>query len=101
WLRFRGGKGVATLIGILFGLSWLTGILSCASWLVVAAIFRISSLSALVMVLLAPLWLFVTGARDALWLGVLLSLLTLYTHRANIARLLAGREPRIGARQDR
>ncbi|HEU0221615.1 MAG TPA: glycerol-3-phosphate 1-O-acyltransferase PlsY [Paracoccaceae bacterium] len=96
WLGFRGGKGVATFIGILAGLSWGAGALACLTWLGMAAALRYSSLSALVMALLSPVWLYLVGARDALWLGVLLTIAIFLTHRANIARLFAGTEPRIG-----
>ncbi|MEL6233851.1 MAG: glycerol-3-phosphate 1-O-acyltransferase PlsY [Pseudomonadota bacterium] len=98
WLRFRGGKGVATYLGVLFGLSWPVGLAACATWGLMALVARISSLAAIVTVLTAPVWLFLAGGRDAVWALVLLSALVLARHSANIARLLAGREPRIGSR---
>lgn len=99
WLGFRGGKGVATFLGVLFGLTWPAGLLACLTWLAVAALGRISSASALVAAASAPLWLYLLDSRDALWLVVLLALAIFATHRANIARLLAGTEPRIGGRR--
>lgn len=98
WLRFRGGKGVATHLGILFGLGWAAGLLACATWGSVAARTRLSSLSALVMAATAPLWLLLTGQGAAVLLAIVLGLAVFATHRANIARLLAGTEPRIGKR---
>jgi glycerol-3-phosphate acyltransferase PlsY len=98
WLGFRGGKGVATFIGILFGLAWVAGLAACATWAAVAAVSRISSLSALAMAALAPVWLHLSGARDSVWIAVLLALAIFLTHRTNIGRLLAGTEPRIGQR---
>jgi acyl phosphate:glycerol-3-phosphate acyltransferase len=96
WLGFRGGKGVATFLGVLFGLTWAAGVIACLTWLAVAALTRISSASALVAAALAPVVLFALDERDALWVGVLLALAIVLTHRANIARLIAGTEPRIG-----
>lgn len=98
WLGFRGGKGVATYLGVLFGLGWIGGVAACMTWLAGAAAFRISSAAALVMAASAPAWLFLSGGRDAVWAAVALSVLIFLTHRANIARLLAGTEPRIGKR---
>jgi len=96
WLGFRGGKGVATHLGTLIALAWPAGLLACATWIVVAAVSRISSLSALVAVAAAPLWLALTGRAEAAALAIALAGLVWLRHRANIARLLAGTEPRIG-----
>ena len=107
WLRFRGGKGVATFIGITLGLFWPVGILTCASWLTAALVFRISSLAALVAALATPFYFVFWYAegfdlwpgRDMLLYGIasaLLALLIFFTHRANIRRLLAGTEPKLG-----
>ncbi|GIX15651.1 MAG: hypothetical protein KatS3mg118_3610 [Paracoccaceae bacterium] len=90
---------MATFLGVLFGLTWPAGLLACLTWLAVAALGRISSASALVAAASAPLWLYLLDSRDALWLVVLLALAIFATHRANIARLLAGTEPRIGGRR--
>ena len=97
WLRFRGGKGVATYIGILIGLVWQAAVFFCAVWLAVAALTRYSSLAALVASALTPAFLWWRGdPRDAI-LFSLLSLLLWIMHRANIARLIGGTEGKIGA----
>ena len=96
WLNFKGGKGVATLLGALFGLHWPTGLIFCAVWLGAAAIWRYSSLSALIASLVAPVALFVSGQGGAaLVVGVMAAILW-RKHRENIARLVAGEESRIG-----
>jgi len=96
WLKFKGGKGVATYIGLLIGLYWPGAVIFCAVWLVVAFASRYSSLAALVASALTPvaLWLMQKPAAAALFL--LLTALLWMMHRANIARLLAGTESRIG-----
>ncbi|WP_113912404.1 glycerol-3-phosphate 1-O-acyltransferase PlsY [Roseovarius dicentrarchi] len=98
WLGFRGGKGVATFLGVALALAWPVGLLCCATWLATAAITRISSLSALVAAVSAPVWMLVLGYWSMLVLGILLAALILWRHSANIARLRAGTEPRIGAK---
>ena len=97
--RFRGGKGVATACGVLFGFNVLLGLGTLATWIVIALFFRLSSLAALVAALFAPafaFWLF--GLANVLWAVLLISALLLWRHRANIARLVAGEESRIGAK---
>ncbi len=96
YLRFRGGKGVATFLGILLAIHPLTGLAACATWLVTALIFRISSLAALVAALSAPLWLWAFDLKTTTGLAVLLAALIWARHAANIRRMLAGTEPRIG-----
>lgn len=96
WLRFNGGKGVATFLGTLLALSWPVGLACCATWLATAVVTRISSLSALVASLSALLWLVIFGQPQIILLAVLLSAILFYRHKANIARLFAGTEPRIG-----
>ncbi len=98
WLGFRGGKGVATFLGVMLALAWPVGLLCCATWLVTAVITRISSLSALVAAVSAPVWMLVLGYISMLVLGVLLAVLILWRHSANIARIRVGTEPRIGAK---
>jgi glycerol-3-phosphate acyltransferase PlsY len=98
WLRFNGGKGVATYAGVLLGIAWPVALACIGIWVAMAAIFRISSLSALAASLAAPMILLVMGARLEAVLFAVLSLLLWFTHRANIGRLLAGTEPKIGAR---
>lgn len=99
WLGFRGGKGVATFLGTLLALAWPVGLAACATWAVTAAISRISSLSALVAAGLAPVWLLIFGRGQMLVLVVILAALVFLRHGANIARLRAGTEPRIGAKK--
>ncbi len=96
WLGFRGGKGVAVFLGIVLGLNLYAGLLCCAAWLVVAVIFRMSSLAALLMSLSAPVWLWLMGERGAIWAAVLLVVLIWQKHGDNIGRILAGTEPKIG-----
>ncbi|HMA89746.1 MAG TPA: glycerol-3-phosphate 1-O-acyltransferase PlsY [Burkholderiales bacterium] len=99
--RFRGGKGVATAAGVLLGLYGWLGLATLATWAIVVAFFRISSLAALAAALFAPLyawWLF--GLRPVLPVVVVIAGLLAWRHRANIGRLLAGTEPRIGSKGD-
>jgi acyl phosphate:glycerol-3-phosphate acyltransferase len=97
WLGFRGGKGVATFLGILLALAWPVGLAACATWAVTAAVTRISSLSALVAAALSSLWLMLLGEGRMILLVVLLTVLVYARHWANLQRLKAGTEPRIGA----
>jgi glycerol-3-phosphate acyltransferase PlsY len=98
WLRFKGGKGVSTYIGILLGLVWPAAIAFCLVWLLVAFVSRYSSLSALVASVATPLLLWWDGYGQELQLFLLLTVLLWYTHRGNIARLMAGTETKIGHR---
>ncbi|MBI1384404.1 MAG: glycerol-3-phosphate 1-O-acyltransferase PlsY [Rhizobiales bacterium] len=99
WLGFRGGKGVATFIGVLLGWTWPAAVGFCALWLAVAAATRYSSLAALVSAALAPVLVHVLAGQPLLTVAsTLLSLLLVIRHRANIERLLAGTESRIGGR---
>ncbi|WP_332683501.1 glycerol-3-phosphate 1-O-acyltransferase PlsY [Bosea sp. (in: a-proteobacteria)] len=97
WLRFKGGKGVATYLGILIGLKWPVAVTFAAIWLSIAYLSRYSSLSALVATLLTPLllWFWVREPQMAGMMAVL-SLLLWFMHRENISRLLTGREGKIG-----
>ncbi len=97
WLRFKGGKGVATFLGIALALNPAVGALACASWIVVAAIFRFSSAAALVAVALSPLYFWWFGQDQLVQLSLLLAVVIWLKHYDNIRRLLAGEEPRIGA----
>jgi glycerol-3-phosphate acyltransferase PlsY len=99
WLGFKGGKGVATFLGLMLALSWPVGVACCATWLVVAAIFRYSSLAALVAAALSPVYALVFADREGAVLAAACLVLILIRHRANIARLRAGTEPRIGGRK--
>ena len=96
WLKFAGGKGVATVLGVYLALSLPLGALACATWLITALILRISSLSALVAAASAMIWVVVLGLSHMLWLAAALSALIFWRHRSNISRLLQGTEPRIG-----
>lgn len=96
WLRFRGGKGVATFLGVMLALAPIVGLIACATWAATAAAFRVSSLAALVAAALTPLWLLLIGPPHSAWLGVVMALLVFIRHHANIRRLLDGAEPRIG-----
>jgi len=98
WLKFKGGKGVATYIGLLIGLHWPAAIVFCIVWLIVAAASRYSSLSALVASALTPLGLWLAGQPDVATLFLLLTVLLWVMHRANIERLLNGNEGKIGAK---
>ena len=95
WLGFKGGKGVATNIGILFGLYWPLGLIFLAVWLAMAFLFRFSSLSALTASALSPLGAGLVGKTNLILPLLLLALLIWFMHRANIARLLKGEEAKI------
>jgi glycerol-3-phosphate acyltransferase PlsY len=103
WLRFKGGKGVATFIGVLLGIAWPVGLIFCAVWLFIAYLQKFSSLAALTAAVTAPIFAYVTWLMG--WTAVdgtkfaatvaLLTLVLIYNHRANIGRLLNGTEPKI------
>ena len=95
WLGFKGGKGMATAIGVLLGLSWPVGVITCALWLLVAALFRYSSLATLLSILGGAIvsWWFVPAIAPVIGL---LTVLVWVKHHANIRRLLGGTEPKIG-----
>lgn len=96
WLKFRGGKGVATLIGIGFGLYWPLGLVYALVWLAVAAIFRFSSLAGMTGAAALPIAAFAFGRTDLIWVFVVTLAFVLLKHRGNIQRLMAGTEPKIG-----
>ena len=98
WLGFRGGKGVATFLGLMLALAWPVGLATCLTWLATAALSRYSSLSALVAAATSTFWMVFLGQPGAFLLGVLLTLVVFWRHRANIRRLRAGTEPKIGAK---
>ena len=99
WLRFKGGKGVATFLGTLLALSWPVGLAVCGTWLAAAAIFRMSSLAALVAAASAGMWVFAFGSGRMLFLVLILTILVYVRHWANIERIKAGTEPKIGAKK--
>lgn len=96
WLRFKGGKGVATFLGTVIALNWPLGLIACATWALTAAITRISSLSALLAAALAPVFACGLGRTDIAAVAAFMAVLIFIRHHANISRLLAGTEPRIG-----
>jgi len=111
WLGFRGGKGVATALGLLLAAAWPIGALACLTWLAVAALFRFSSLAALAAIALAPIYAF--AADRLLWpewgsavvyaqvakLALAVAVLVWIRHAGNIRRLLSGTEPKIGRKK--
>ena len=96
WLKFRGGKGVATSIGILLATAWPVGIVACLVWLATAFLFRYSSLAALAAITAAPIASWFAAGRTVALLALFLAVLVWWRHRANVERLLKGTEPRIG-----
>ncbi|MEZ5754890.1 MAG: glycerol-3-phosphate 1-O-acyltransferase PlsY [Paracoccaceae bacterium] len=96
WLGFKGGKGVATFLGILLALVWPIGLLACATWAATAALTRISSASALAASALSPGFLAFAGYSDMVLLALLLAALVWIRHAANIRRMRDGTEPKIG-----
>ena len=98
WLSFKGGKGVATYIGLLIGLDWQAALLFCVFWAAVAVVTRYSSLAALVASALTPLCIWYLGRSSIAALFLLLTVLLWIMHRANIGRLLNGSEGKIGGK---
>lgn len=98
WLGFKGGKGVATYLGVLFGLSGLGALAFAVTWLLVAFVSRYSSLAALTAAVVVPIALYMTDMPKAAGLLALMSVIVFIRHRANISRLLAGTESRIGSK---
>jgi len=96
WLGFKGGKGVATFIGVLLGFSWIAVLIFAAIWIGVAAVTRYSSLSGLLACAAAPAVLWALGKPEAAALFLVMAVLVVIMHRANIARLIAGTETKIG-----
>jgi acyl phosphate:glycerol-3-phosphate acyltransferase len=97
WLKFRGGKGVATLMGVALGLAWPIGLAYAVTWLGMLAITRVSSLSGMSAAVVAPLAALAIGRAELAPVLAALAVLVLWLHRANIARLRAGTEPKIGS----
>ncbi len=96
WLGFKGGKGVATTLGTLLALAWPVGLIACATWLLAALIFRISSLAALIAIAVAPVVSYFHSGVALAGLTLVIAALVWVKHAANIRRLLDGTEPRIG-----
>ncbi|RYF92535.1 MAG: glycerol-3-phosphate 1-O-acyltransferase [Caulobacteraceae bacterium] len=101
WLKFKGGKGVATFFGTMLAIAWPAGLLAGVTWLVIAFLFRISSLAGLTAVALAPFFALATEQPyPVVVLAVFMAVLVFFRHRDNIGRLLKGQEPKIGAGKD-
>ena len=100
WLGFRGGKGVATFLGTVLALHWPLGLMACATWVAMAALLRISSLSALTAAALTPLFAALFGSPELVAMSILLAVLIFIRHNENIRRLIAGTEPRIGRKTE-
>jgi glycerol-3-phosphate acyltransferase PlsY len=96
WLRFNGGKGVATFLGLMLILDFPVGLGCCVAWLIGAGLFRISSMASLISAAASSFLVVFVGTQPILILSVLLTLLIFWRHRSNIARLKAGTEPKIG-----
>jgi glycerol-3-phosphate acyltransferase PlsY len=96
WLRFKGGKGVATYLGVLLGLWWPGALIFAAIWLAVAYLTKYSSLAALIASLVTPVALLVAGQSSAAFLFSLMTSLIVIMHRANVRRLMSGTEGKIG-----
>ncbi|RWO91553.1 MAG: glycerol-3-phosphate 1-O-acyltransferase PlsY [Mesorhizobium sp.] len=99
WLGFKGGKGVATYLGVLIALAWQVALIFAVVWLAMAFLFRYSSLAALTAAIVVPIALYVLSTPEIAGLFALMSLTVIIKHRANITRLLAGTENKIGARE--
>ena len=99
WLRFKGGKGVATFLGTLLALAWPVGVATCLTWAVAAVLTRTSSLAALTAAALSTLWLMIFREGQMIFLVMILTLLVYARHWANLERIRNGTEPKIGAKK--
>jgi len=98
WLKFKGGKGVATTLGVLLGSLFPVGAVACGAWLLAAVVLRFSSLSALIALIAAPLYAVWIGTYPVAIAAGILAILSFWRHRANIERLIQGQEPKIGGK---
>jgi glycerol-3-phosphate acyltransferase PlsY len=99
WLKFKGGKGVATTLGVLLALTPIAGILTCATWLIVAQMSRMSSLAAIIALIASPIYVGMVYSDIHALVAVFIAVLIIYKHRENIQRLMVGTEPKIGQKQ--
>jgi len=99
WLKFKGGKGVATFLGVILALAWPAGLACCLAWLIGALVTRISSMGAIAAASTSTIFLVILGYGSAFFLGIILTLLIFWRHRENIKRIRAGNEPKIGAKK--
>ncbi|MDB9729864.1 glycerol-3-phosphate 1-O-acyltransferase PlsY [Amylibacter sp.] len=97
WLGFKGGKGVATFIGITLALYWPAGILTCLTWISIAYISRISSLSALLSSISSIVWIWICGMPNATFIMIILTIFIWVRHKENIKRIVKNTEPRINS----
>ncbi len=100
WLKFKGGKGVATTLGTILALAWPIGLAACVTWLISALLFRMSSLAALIAMACAPVYALYMGYETMFHLLLTLTVLIYIRHQANIRRIFAGTEPKIGQKKD-
>jgi glycerol-3-phosphate acyltransferase PlsY len=100
WLGFRGGKGVATTLGTMLAIEWRIGVAACVAWLVTAALFRISSLAALVAMLVLPAAAWFLGDRVLTLFAIAVAAVVWVKHAANLRRLANGSEPKIGRKRE-
>jgi len=100
WLKFKGGKGVATTLGVLVAIAWPVGLAACATWLLSALVFRYSSLAALIALSASPFYAWWLSDPKVAILAALLAILSLIRHHENIARLLKGKETKIGRKKE-
>lgn len=101
FFRFQGGKGVATMLGVLLGFHWIVGLATAATWLIIAKVFKVSSLSALIATALAPvyIWLIIGPDQALINTTIAMTALLYWRHRSNIRRLLNGEESLIGKKK--
>ena len=99
WLRFQGGKGVATTLGTLLAVAWPIGLSACLTWALVAAVSRYSSLAALVSLAASPFYALYFGSEKVASLAIILAILAILRHHENIRRLLKGEEDKIGKKK--
>lgn len=99
WLKFRGGKGVATFLGILLALAWPVGLMACLFWLIGAAVTRISSMGGLASAAISSVAVVLMGYGTGYILCILLTIIIFWRHRENIIRIRAGTEPKIGQKK--